>query len=167
MSFLASYKRLDNLCKDMYSEERGVTSYIENMKYLPDGSFKISGWDTDYQKLVHYRSIRNKIVHDNNATEDNMSDELDIEWIENFRQRILSTNDPLAQYQKALKRSREAQSKKREPCASPKKCQPYTPSNPYITSQTRKHSKMWVYLLSAGIFATITIFLIYFFLQIA
>lgn len=27
MSFLKSYKRLDNLCKDMYSYDKGVTAY--------------------------------------------------------------------------------------------------------------------------------------------
>ena len=34
MSFLEEYKRLDNLCKDMFSTSTGITTYIEELEKI-------------------------------------------------------------------------------------------------------------------------------------
>ncbi len=99
MGFMYSYKRLDNLCKDLNGI--GVTGYIESMEQTPKGANRILGWKDDYYKLKHYRYIRNKIAHDNNADEENMCTEEDELWIQNFYQRILTQQDPLSLYHKA------------------------------------------------------------------
>lgn len=45
MGFMNSYKRLDNLCRDMNGV--GVTGYIDDMKNEPKGSFCVLGWQAD------------------------------------------------------------------------------------------------------------------------
>lgn len=101
MSFIESYKRLDNLCKDLFMSETGVTTYIYNMEYIMYPRFQIINWDSDYKKLKQYRYIRNQIVHENSANEANLCNENDLQWIEQFYQRIIHRTDPLALYQEA------------------------------------------------------------------
>lgn len=111
MSFIESYKRLDNLCKDLLRSETGITSYIFNLEKLMHTRFQITNWETVYNKLKHYRYIRNQIVHENSANEANMCNENDLQWIEQFYQRILNRTDPLALYRKAVIASQQQISK--------------------------------------------------------
>ncbi len=101
MGFMNSYKRLDNLCRDMNGV--GVTGYIEDMKREPNGAYAVHGWKDDYRNLKHYRYIRNQIAHDNYADEDNMCTYEDEEWIDCFYQRIMTQSDPLALYYASTK----------------------------------------------------------------
>lgn len=101
MSFLESYKRLDNLCKDVFRSEKGVTTYIESMENT-SYSFRPADFDSDYKNLHRYRHIRNQIAHDNYADESNMCDENDTLWIEQFYGRILNQTDPLSLQHKAM-----------------------------------------------------------------
>jgi hypothetical protein len=78
MTFLEAYKKLDNVCKEMYSGDKGVSAYIDDMEHVPNAGYKIQEWNSVYQKLKHYRYIRNQIVHENYATEDNMCNESDV-----------------------------------------------------------------------------------------
>lgn len=98
MGFMQSYKHLDNLCKDMNGS--GVTGYIEDMELKRNGAFYVPGWKADYQSLKHYRSVRNKIAHENDADEENMCSATDVVWIDNFYQRVIHQTDPLALYNK-------------------------------------------------------------------
>lgn len=115
MSFIDSYKRLEKLCSEIYDDNHGVSSYIEEMINNPIGSRYVHGWDEDLKKLKHYRWVRNQIVHEPNCSEENMCEYGDAEWIDNFRSRIMSGADPLAQYRKA-----------RNPQPKPKVNQTYT-----------------------------------------
>lgn len=101
MGFMNSYKRLDNLCKDMNG--KGVSGYIEDMERNPNGNYFIADWKNDYKTLKHYRYIRNKIAHDNYAEETNMCSDKDTEWLEAFYKRILNQCDPLSLYKDATK----------------------------------------------------------------
>ena len=99
MGYMNSYKRLDNLCRDC-GYTNGVSGYIEEMERTYGGTYSVPGWQDDYKNLKHYRWIRNQIAHDNDADEENMCSKEDVQWIENFHQRILDQDDPLAQYHK-------------------------------------------------------------------
>lgn len=101
MSFMKSYKRLDNLCKDM--NDVGVTGYIQDMEQETNGKFYVAGWEDDCSRLKRYRYIRNQIAHENNADEDNMCSDEDTVWIDNFYRRIMERTDPLALYCQAVK----------------------------------------------------------------
>lgn len=102
MGFLDSYKRLDNLCKDLLGTDKGVSRYIEELERCERIKFQIGNWHYDYDNLKRLRHIRNLIVHENDVTEDNLCDVNDIKWIEDFHQKIINQKDPLAQYQKLI-----------------------------------------------------------------
>jgi hypothetical protein len=69
--------------------------------------FQIMNWDSDYKKLKHYRYIRNQIVHENNVNESSICDEDDLQWVEQFYQRIINQTDPLTLYKKAMSASKQ------------------------------------------------------------
>lgn len=122
MGFLQAYKRLDNLCRDMNG--KGVTGYIEDMQRCSMGSYYVPGWMQDYGQLKHYRYLRNQIVHENNIDEDNMCTDSEVQWIEEFHQRILIQKDPLACYYRAakphpVKKERDPQRTAEQPHTSP------------------------------------------------
>lgn len=93
--FLQKYKELDNLCKDLLNSEKGVSSYIESMEQCAY-SRKIVGWEDDYRNLKKYRYMRNRIVHENNVDEETLCSETDEMWLEQFHERIINCEDPLA-----------------------------------------------------------------------
>lgn len=96
MSFLQEYKRLDNMLKDIYENEKGVTSYIDEMTALKKFVGSVPGWNSDYTMLKKYRHIRNRIVHDNDCDEQSLCTQDDILWIMQFHRRILEQKDPIA-----------------------------------------------------------------------
>lgn len=96
--FLQNYKRLDNLCKDIFQKERGISSYIEEMERCGYLSKEIAGWKNDYKNLKKYRFMRNRIVHENNVDETTLCTDADEMWLERFYERIIQRNDPLALY---------------------------------------------------------------------
>lgn len=101
MEFMQSYKRLDNLCKDMNGI--GVTGYIRDMEAVAYGPRYSTDWDSDYRQLKRYRHIRNQIAHDNYVTEESVCQADDSVWLEDFYQKILNRADPLAVYYRAIK----------------------------------------------------------------
>ena len=101
MSFIDSYKRLEKLCSEIYDDNHGVSSYIDEMINNPIGSRYVHGWDEDLKHLKHYRWVRNQIVHEPDCSEENMCEYGDSEWLNDFHSRIMSGNDPLALYRKA------------------------------------------------------------------
>lgn len=48
MGFMNSYKRLDNLCRDMNGV--GVTGYIDDMEHELNGFCYVNGWKYDYNQ---------------------------------------------------------------------------------------------------------------------
>lgn len=111
MAFMEAYKRLDNLCKDLFSSDVGITEYIKSMERCSHYTLYIDNWRNDYFALKHYRYIRNKIVHENDVTEDELCTADDVIWINNFYQRILNQTDPLALYRKAAVNSSKSSNK--------------------------------------------------------
>ncbi len=125
MSFIDAYKKLEKLCSEIYNDNHGVSSYIDEMINNPIGSRYVAGWDEDLKQLKHYRWVRNQIVHEPGCTEVDMCEPDDTEWINNFHSRIMTASDPLALYRKA-----------RTPKPTPRTQQTYSyePSN-YTYSQ--------------------------------
>ena len=111
MAFMEAYKRLDNLCKDLFPSDVGITEYIKSMERCSHYTLYIDNWRNDYFALKHYRYIRNKIVHENDVTEDELCTADDVIWINNFYQRILNQADPLALYRKAAVNSSKSSNK--------------------------------------------------------
>ena len=119
MGFMDSYKRLDNLCKDIFGSNEGVSSYIRWMEEANSPLRATVSWKDDYYALKKYRHIRNKIAHEVGATEQNMCSIADVEWVEGFYARIMNGDDPLAKHRR-LTVQKKASKPERE----------YTPSVP-------------------------------------
>ncbi len=151
MSFMDSYKRLDNLCKTFAEYPKGISSYIEEMERSNQVRYQNSGWTSDYSRLKEYRHIRNQIAHDNGIFEDEMCDISDDEWLRDFHARILNQTDPLALYFKA----------KRTYTQQPKKVAPTPPpSNTFSTQKQQKPIGCAACISLVGIVALIVISLI-------
>lgn len=98
MGFMDSYKHLEKLCGDMLGDERRISAYIDEMYENTEGWDLVDGWESDLKKLKHYRWVRNRIVHEPDAYEDELCDAEDIEWLDDFYYRIIDREDPLNRY---------------------------------------------------------------------
>ncbi len=124
MSFMDSYKRLDNLCKTFPDYPKGISSYIEVMECSNQIRYRCIGWSSDYDRLKKYRYIRNRIAHDNGIYEDEVCDSNDIDWLEDFHSRLLNQTDPLGQYYRAQRAATQRPSHKPQPQRPSPKPQP-------------------------------------------
>lgn len=107
-TFLEEFKRLDKLCKEMYRSDKGITSYIEDMKHVsPYESRCIPNWDFDLKQLTNLRHLRNRLTHDVGTLNINMCTQSDINWLHSFYGRIFNQTDPIA----LLCRNKREQSK--------------------------------------------------------
>lgn len=100
--FFEEYKTLNNVCGQMYSDNRGVTKYIEDMECTSWMiSKKIHGWDDTLRQLRRMRHIRNKLAHETSFDVIICTHE-DVEWIHEFYESILDARDPIALCYKML-----------------------------------------------------------------
>lgn len=109
VEFLDEYKKLDNLIKDKFSSEQGVTEYINRMKandYF--ASHLISGWGSTYRQLIYIRKVRNDIVHENYSD----CEPGDIEYVLDFYKELMDLKDPLTLYYIKQKKDAERARKK-------------------------------------------------------
>lgn len=97
IEFLEEYKRLDKLCREIYDSDKGVTSYIEDMKkHSALGMHYVRTWDEDLKALIHIRDLRNKLKHELGTMNYTMCNDADIDLVVNFYARIIKQSDPLS-----------------------------------------------------------------------
>ena len=94
----------------------------------------MTGWKDDYFQLKHYRYVRNRIAHENNAEEVDLCTEKDVAWLEAFYQRILTQTDPLALYFQATKPKAKPTPKPTAPPKPPAEMQKPRPTKPHTSS---------------------------------
>lgn len=103
--FFEEYKKIDNLCKDLFKSDRGVSQYIEEMECTPfTKSRLVESWQDDYKMLKHVRWIRNNIAHNNDYSGCNKSD---VKSVKDFYKKIINQKDPfsvIAQNSRELQR---------------------------------------------------------------
>lgn len=106
--FFEEYKHLDKLCEELYGEHNGISHYIDDMKNTPEyDSRNISYWRNDLEKLIRLRHIRNQLAHSEDAFNENICTQKDIEWCRNFYNRILNQSDSLALLYQYSKKKRQ------------------------------------------------------------
>ena len=112
--FHEEYKRLDAICRDMFSSKDGVTQYIYEMDRTHIlYSRKISDWDETYNQLRRFRRIRNQLAHEIGAFDYNLCTEEDVEWLEDFYNAVTHCTDPLAEVGKMKRQQIEQQNKEK------------------------------------------------------
>ena len=95
--FQELYKRLDNLCKDCYTSQEGVSEYIRQMeKYMFDGKRLVQDWEIEYNNLKHVRWIRNQLAHEVGTLNSDIVEDDDILFVSNFYDKIINANDSLS-----------------------------------------------------------------------
>ena len=95
--FLKTYKKLDELCKQVLSSTRGISEYIDQMQSECKNYSKIPNWDKDLKELKRLRWLRNQLVHDADSFDTLNIRKEDISYLNEFRSRILNCEDPFAQ----------------------------------------------------------------------
>ena len=96
IEFMDLYKRIDRFIKDAYSSSEGVSEYIRLMeRHSDEGNIRVYSWKSDYKNLKHARWIRNQLAHEVDYDSDICSDD-DYEWLEDFYNRLFSSDDPLS-----------------------------------------------------------------------
>lgn len=88
MGFIDTYKKLEEECNQRFNTKHGISVYIEEMIKHPDGPNFIPSWKYDLKNLKHCRYIRNKIVHEVDCNEKNMSTIEDIRFLNNFYKKV-------------------------------------------------------------------------------
>lgn len=156
MGFMDSYKRLEKLCSELYGDHHGVTSYIDEMKSISNGAFYVRDWDDVLKQLKHYRWVRNQIVHNPGCTEENMCNDHDARWLDNFYSRIMSVNDPLALYRSAM-RSKAAQKSKRVSSHAATSCT--HPQDPLHEKKPMQNKNRLIYVLLGILLAAAAVIL--------
>ncbi|MGM9596295.1 MAG: DUF6548 family protein [Eubacteriales bacterium] len=96
-AFIEEFKNLEKLCNEIYNVRNGVSSYIDDMQSQPPrAALNVPGWQEDLKTLKRMRGIRNKLVHEAGTFNDDMCTEYDVEWLSEFRIRILNQEDPIS-----------------------------------------------------------------------
>lgn len=96
-TFFEEYKLLENLCRDMYHTNTGVTSYIDDMMNTPwRNRCNIANWESDLIQLKRIRSLRNQLAHTEGTFMEDVCTEKDIQFVKDFYQRIIDGTDQLA-----------------------------------------------------------------------
>ena len=101
--FFEEYKSLDELCKQILSNDRGVSTYIDEMEKECRGGKLVINWEKDYKQLKRMRWLRNQIAHEASPIEESIVTVEDIKWLKNFRVRIMECTDPFSMLRKAKK----------------------------------------------------------------
>lgn len=114
LEFLEAYKSLDELCKQIFNSEKGISTYIEEMENTLHGYNTIPCWKEDFLKLKNLRWVRNKLVHETSSFEHSLFSYDDILWLQTFRSRILKCTDPLALLHQSCIKSAKAYAKPHE-----------------------------------------------------
>lgn len=102
--FFEEFKHLDKLCKELYNVEKGgVSNYIDDMKRVVPYDYRnIANWKEDLEQLTRMCHIRNNLAHAPGAFEEETCTQKDINWVQDFYERILHQLDPIAiLYQKS------------------------------------------------------------------
>ncbi len=109
--FLEAYKDADNVCKQIYASDKGITNYIDAMKAIPfDESAKVSGWSAFLSRLINLRHIRNKLSHEVGTLDMQMCTQADVDWIKSFKLKIINKDDPISILQRLNKKAKPKQS---------------------------------------------------------
>lgn len=115
VEFQEEYKRLDALCQDLFSSSNGVTEYLREMEFTSQTYCRlVLDWNEYYQRLKHYRHIRNKLAHEVGAFDYEQCTKEDVLWLTNFYQMILRREDPLAVVRQIKRQQMEMQQPKVE-----------------------------------------------------
>ena len=102
---------LERICNDMYGAKHGVTCYIDEMAgQNARGRREVPDWSYCLSSLRRVRHKRNALSHGEVSFDDKCADEDDIDFIDGFKDLLLSGDDPLAQLESHSRRRARGES---------------------------------------------------------
>ena len=150
------FKRLDKLLRESRRTERGVSSYIDDMKAVNEiGARHIPNWRTDLDWLWQCRHVRNRLAHDATSEVHSLCDRQHVEFLKNFYARVLNGRDPLAQLER-LRRGTRSTAKSPSPRVSPHSTPPASAQQGCLTGVILTVAAT---MLTMGLFCVIVILL--------
>lgn len=146
------FGRLEQLCNQIYGENHGVTSYIDDMDNLSASArYKVDNWDYYHKGLKEVRHKRNKLSHGEVSFSENYAEPEDIEFISDFYTLIMNSTDPISRYRKSIGYASPA----------PKKSSYHTAPDSNGNQKKGCLSEMLTFFLTLGIAAGILVLLIF------
>lgn len=95
--FFDIFSKVDKLCIDIYQNEHGLADYVEDMRSISLNTVEdIPDWESDLLCLMSLRNIRNSLINTPGAFQEAVCTEEHLEYLEQFYQRILDRQDPMA-----------------------------------------------------------------------
>ncbi len=94
---LEKFGELEQICNQSYNAMHGVSVYIEKMdnsNYID--RTEVPNWDYFFKKLKDIRHKRNRLSHGDVAFTDTCAEMDDLNFIIDFKKRILTKTDPLS-----------------------------------------------------------------------
>ena len=95
--FYEEFTKLDRLCSEIYQLDNGVGTYLAEMTAVSAAwAEKVPGWIPDMEQLYRYYVLRKAMAQSGEAFRDTLCAREDVQWVQQFHQRILERSDPLA-----------------------------------------------------------------------
>ena len=146
LEFLEAYKSLDDLCKQILSNDRGISQYIDEMNHEGLGPKKVDCWEKDYRQLKKMRWIRNQLAHEVGTLNSNICTKEDLDWVKNFYNRIITGSDPFTIIRKKLeeeaRRAKQQEQARKAVVSNQPKSTQQKQTRQKTTRQKPKHQKL-------------------------
>lgn len=94
--FFEEFTKLDKTCVSVYQAEGGTLGYLEQMRSAGTGADIVPHWTTDLEQLHRYRTIYLALSQSAEAFEECLCSREDVQWVQEFRNKIMERKDPLA-----------------------------------------------------------------------
>ena len=96
-SLVEKFGEVEKICNQSYNVNHGVTAYIDDMKInAGKGRMNVFDWDIVLKRLIDVRHKRNKLSHGEVPFDTPYATFEDIEFVVDFKRRLLAGSDPLA-----------------------------------------------------------------------
>lgn len=95
--FFEEFTQLDKTCVSVYQAEGGTLGYLAQMRSV-SGSYAdiVPRWTADLEQLHRYRTIYLALAQSADAFEKCLCSREDVQWLQEFRNKIMDRKDPLA-----------------------------------------------------------------------
>ena len=95
--FYQEFAKLDQSCQTIYQNEDGICNYIAEMAGVSVAyGATVPNWTEDLDQLYRYHMIYNALAQRDEAFQELLCCQADIDWIRQFHDRIMERQAPLA-----------------------------------------------------------------------
>lgn len=98
--FFEEFTKLNKTCVSVYQAEEGTLGYLEQMRSVSTvGADLVPHWIENLEQLHRYRTVYQALCQSPDAFEECLCTREDVDWIVEFRNKIMDRKDPMAQLQ--------------------------------------------------------------------